>query len=176
MAATGSPTVSLWFADGTNYPGQDDITARQDRLAEALGEVYAALPEGIGMLLEYKLFEPGLLHHGRARLGHFARALPGSRRQGQRAGGHRPPRAWDQHRVHRRLLLRLGRLGGFHFNSRFYADDDLLVGAADPYPLFRIMNEIVAAGARLPRRRESRSCSTSATTSSRKSRPSSARS
>jgi L-rhamnose isomerase/sugar isomerase len=149
-AATGSPTVSLWFADGTNYPGQDDITARQQRLAEALGEVYAALPEGIGMLLEYKLFEPGFytmdvpdwgtsLVHCLA-LGDKANVLVDT--------GHHAPGTNIEFIV--ASLLRLGRLGGFHFNSRFYADDDLLVGAADPYQLFRIMNEIVAAGAHLP--------------------------
>ncbi len=149
-AATGSPTVSLWFADGTNDPGQDDITARQQRLAEALGEVYAALPEGIGMLLEYKLFEPGFytmdvpdwgtsLVHCLA-LGDKANVLVDT--------GHHAPGTNIEFIV--ASLLRLGRLGGFHFNSRFYADDDLLVGAADPYQLFRIMNEIVAAGAHLP--------------------------
>jgi L-rhamnose isomerase/sugar isomerase len=149
-AATGSPTVSLWFADGTNYPGQDDITSRQHRLAEALGEVYAALPEGIGMLLEYKLFEPGFytmdvpdwgtsLVHCLA-LGNKANVLVDT--------GHHAPGTNIEFIV--ASLLRLGRLGGFHFNSRFYADDDLLVGAADPYQLFRIMNEIVAAGAHLP--------------------------
>ena len=149
-AATGSPTVSLWFADGTNYPGQDDITARQQRLAEALSEVYAALPEGIGMLLEYKLFEPGFytmdvpdwgtsLVHCLA-LGDKANVLVDT--------GHHAPGTNIEFIV--ASLLRLGRLGGFHFNSRFYADDDLLVGAADPYQLFRIMNEIVAAGAHLP--------------------------
>ncbi len=142
--------MSLWFADGTNYPGQDDITARQQRLAEALGEVYAALPEGIGMLLEYKLFEPGFytmdvpdwgtsLVHCLA-LGDKANVLVDT--------GHHAPGTNIEFIV--ASLLRLGRLGGFHFNSRFYADDDLLVGAADPYQLFRIMNEIVAAGAHLP--------------------------
>jgi L-rhamnose isomerase/sugar isomerase len=142
--------VSLWFADGTNYPGQDDITARQQRLAEALNEVYSALPEGIGMLLEYKLFEPGFytmdvpdwgtsLVHCLA-LGDKANVLVDT--------GHHAPGTNIEFIV--ASLLRLGRLGGFHFNSRFYADDDLLVGAADPYQLFRILNEIVAAGAHLP--------------------------
>ena len=73
------------------------------------------------------------------------------------------------------MLLRAGALGGFDFNSRFYADDDLMVGAADPFQLFRIMHEVVKAGALAPGRGASRSCSTSATTSSRRSRPRSAR-
>jgi L-rhamnose isomerase/sugar isomerase len=148
--AVGSPAVSLWFADGTNYPGQDDIRARQERLAEALATVYAALPEGIGMLLEYKLFEPGFytmdvpdwgtsLVHCLA-LGERAKVLVDT--------GHHAPGTNIEFIV--ASLLRLGRLGGFHFNSRFYADDDLMVGAADPFQLFRVMNEIVAASAHLP--------------------------
>ena len=149
-AAVGSPAVSLWFADGTNYPGQDDIRARQDRLAEALATVYAALPQGVGMLLEYKLFEPGFytmdvpdwgtsLVHCLA-LGEKANVLVDT--------GHHAPGTNIEFIV--ASLLRLGRLGGFHFNSRFYADDDLLVGAADPYQLFRIMNEIVGGDAHAP--------------------------
>ena len=147
--AVGSPAVSLWFADGTNYPGQDDITARQDRLAEALSAVYEALPDGVGMLLEYKFFEPGFytmdvpdwgtsLVHCLA-LGEKANVLVDT--------GHHAPGTNIEFIV--ASLLRLGRLGGFHFNSRFYADDDLLVGAADPYQLFRILTEIVAVGAHL---------------------------
>jgi L-rhamnose isomerase/sugar isomerase len=147
--AVGSPAVSLWFADGTNYPGQDDIRARQDRLAEALSRVYAALPAGIGLLLEYKFFEPGFytmdvpdwgtsLAHCLA-LGEKANVLVDT--------GHHAPGTNIEFIV--ASLLRLGRLGGFHFNSRFYADDDLLVGAADPYQLFRILTEIVAVGAHL---------------------------
>ena len=148
-ATVGSPCVSLWFADGTNYPGQDDIRARQDRLAEALSAVYKSLPEGVAMLLEYKLFEPGFytmdvpdwgtsLVHCLA-LGDKAKVLVDT--------GHHAPGTNIEFIVAN--LLRLGRLGGFHFNSRFYADDDLLVGAADPFQLFRIMNEIVGAGAHL---------------------------
>jgi L-rhamnose isomerase/sugar isomerase len=147
--AVGSPAVSLWFADGTNYPGQDDIRARQDRLAEALRAVYEALPDGVGMLLEYKFFEPGFytmdvpdwgtsLVHCLA-LGEKANVLVDT--------GHHAPGTNIEFIV--ASLLRLGRLGGFHFNSRFYADDDLLVGAADPYQLFRILTEIVAVGAHL---------------------------
>ncbi|HMK97086.1 MAG TPA: L-rhamnose isomerase [Acidimicrobiales bacterium] len=149
-ATVGSPFVSLWFADGTNYPGQDDIRARQDRLAEALSTVYESLPEGVAMLLEYKLFEPGFytmdvpdwgtsLVHCLA-LGDKAKVLVDT--------GHHAPGTNIEFIV--ASLLRLGRLGGFHFNSRFYADDDLLVGAADPFQLFRIMNEIVGASAHLP--------------------------
>lgn len=147
---TGSKLLSLWFADGTNYPGQDDIRARQDRLAEALAETYAAMPEDMTMLLEYKFFEPSfytmdvpdwgtsLLHC--LALGEQAQVLVDT--------GHHAPGTNIEFLV--AALLRAGRLGGFHFNSRFYADDDLMVGAADPYQLFRIMSEIVGAGAHLP--------------------------
>jgi L-rhamnose isomerase / sugar isomerase len=147
MDATGSSDLKLWFADGTNYPGQDDISARQDRLAEALAEVYQRLGEGQRMLLEYKLFEPSfyttdvpdwgtsLLH---------CQAL-GDRAQVVVDTGHHAPGVNIEFIV--ALLLKAGRLGGFDFNSRFYADDDLMVGAADPFQLFRILHEVVRADA-----------------------------
>ncbi len=146
----GSPAVSLWFADGTNYPGQDDVRARQDRLAEALSTLYAALPDGVGMLLEYKLFEPSFYTMD---VPDWGTSLVHCLALGERANvlvdtGHHAPGTNIEFIV--ASLLRLRRLGGFHFNSRFYADDDLLVGAADPYQLFRIMNEIVAVGAHRP--------------------------
>ncbi len=149
-AKTGSTLLSLWFADGTNYPGQDDIRSRQDRLAEALAETYAAMPAGMRMLLEYKFFEPSFytmdvpdwgtsLIHCMA-LGDAAQVLVDT--------GHHAPGTNIEFLV--AGLVRAGRLGGFHFNSRFYADDDLMVGSADPFQLFRIMSEIVGAGAHLP--------------------------
>ncbi|MEV0646289.1 L-rhamnose isomerase [Phytomonospora sp. NPDC050363] len=147
MDATGSADLKLWFADGTNYPGQDDIRARQDRLAEALEAVYARLGEGQRMLLEYKLFEPafyatdvpdwGTAYMHCAQLGERAQVVIDT--------GHHAPGTNIEFIV--AVLLRAGKLGGFDFNSRFYADDDLMAGAADPFQLFRIMNEIVAADA-----------------------------
>jgi L-rhamnose isomerase/sugar isomerase len=147
MDATGSDILSLWFADGTNYPGQDSIATRQDRLAEALAETYAQLGSHQRMLLEYKLFEPSFytmdvpdwgtsLMHCLA-LGDRAQVLVDT--------GHHAPGTNIEFIV--ASLQRVSRLGGFHFNSRFYADDDLMVGAADPFQLFRIMHEIVQAGA-----------------------------
>ncbi len=147
MDATGSRDLKLWFADGTNYPGQDDIAARQDRLAEALAAVYARLGDGQRMLLEYKLFEPSFyttdvpdwgtaLLHCQA-LGDSAQVVVDT--------GHHAPGVNIEFIV--ALLLKAGRLGGFDFNSRFYADDDLMVGAADPFQLFRIMHEVVKAAA-----------------------------
>jgi L-rhamnose isomerase / sugar isomerase len=150
MDATGSRDLKLWFADGTNYPGQDDIAARQDRLAEALAAVYARLGPGQRMLLEYKLFEPSfyttdvpdwgtaLLHC--TALGEAAQVVVDT--------GHHAPGVNIEFIV--AMLLKAGKLGGFDFNSRFYADDDLMVGAADPFQLFRIMHEVVKAGALYP--------------------------
>ncbi|WP_381558521.1 L-rhamnose isomerase [Streptomyces eurythermus] len=146
MDATGSRDLKLWFADGTNYPGQDDVRARQDRLAEGLAEVYARLGEGQRMLLEYKLFEPafyttdvpdwGTAYAHCLKLGDRARVVVDT--------GHHAPGTNIEFIV--ATLLREGRLGGFDFNSRFYADDDLMVGAADPFQLFRIMYEVVRGG------------------------------
>ena len=102
MDATGSRDLKLWFSDGTNYPGQDDIRARQDRLAEALAEVYDRLGDDQRILLEYKLFEPAFYTMDVPDWGtSFAHCLTlGPKATGVRR--HRPPRARNQHRVHRR--------------------------------------------------------------------------
>jgi L-rhamnose isomerase / sugar isomerase len=150
MDATGSADLKLWFADGTNYPGQDDIGARQGRLAEALAVVYERLGPDQRMLLEYKLFEPSFYTTD---VPDWGTSLVHCLALGQRAQvvvdtGHHAPGVNIEFIV--AMLLRAGRLGGFDFNSRFYADDDLMVGAADPFQLFRIMHEVVAAGALAP--------------------------
>lgn len=153
MAATGSRELKLWLPDGINYPGQDSIRARQDRLADSLAEVYAALtaahPEN-RLVLEYKFFEPAF----------YATDIPdwgtsllhclalGDRAKVVLDTGHHAPGTNIEFIVAQ--LLRQGRLGAFDFNSRFYADDDLMAGAADPFQLFRIMHEIVQAGALAP--------------------------
>ncbi len=144
MDATGSRDLKLWFADGTNYPGQDDIVARQERLADALAEVHARLTGEQRMLLEYKLFEPAFYMTD---VPDWGTAYTHCLAAGQRAAvvvdtGHHAPGTNIEFIVAN--LLRLGRLGGFDFNSRFYADDDLMAGAADPFQLFRIMHEVVA--------------------------------
>ncbi len=146
MDQTGSDTLKLWFSDGTNYPGQDDIRARQDRLAEALSAVYERLGEGQRFLLEYKLFEPafyatdvpdwGTAYAHCVKLGPKAQVVVDT--------GHHAPGTNIEFIV--AFLLREGKLGGFDFNSRFYADDDLMVGAADPFQLFRIMYEVIRGG------------------------------
>ncbi|MEU0966181.1 L-rhamnose isomerase [Streptomyces sp. NPDC005917] len=146
MDATGSGDLKLWFADGTNYPGQDDIRARQDRLAEGLAEVYARLGEGQRLLLEYKLFEPSFYTTDVPDWGTaYAHCLKlGPKAQVVVDTGHHAPGTNIEFIV--ATLLREGKLGGFDFNSRFYADDDLMVGAADPFQLFRIMCEVVGGG------------------------------
>ncbi|MFF9604170.1 L-rhamnose isomerase [Streptomyces sp. NPDC014684] len=146
MDATGSRDLKLWFADGTNYPGQDDIHARQDRLAEGLAEVYARLGDGQRMLLEYKFFEPAFYTTDVPDWGTaYAHCLKlGPKAQVVVDTGHHAPGTNIEFIV--ATLLREGKLGGFDFNSRFYADDDLMVGAADPFQLFRIMYEVVRGG------------------------------
>jgi L-rhamnose isomerase / sugar isomerase len=150
MDATGSRDLKLWFSDGTNYPGQDSIRARQDRLAESLAATYARLGVGQRMLLEYKLFEPAFYHTDVPDWGTaYAQCVAvGERARVVIDTGHHAPGTNIEFIV--AVLLRAGRLGGFDFNSRFYADDDLMVGAADPFQLFRIMHEIVQAGALAP--------------------------
>ena len=146
MDATGSRDLKLWFADGTNYPGQDSIRARQDRLAEALRETYDRLGAGQRMLLEYKLFEPAFYHTDVPDWGtsYTHVAALGDRALVCLDTGHHAPGTNIEFIVAQ--LLRLGKLGSFDFNSRFYADDDLIVGAADPFQLFRIMYEVVRGG------------------------------
>ncbi|GAA1604035.1 L-rhamnose isomerase [Kribbella sancticallisti] len=152
MDATGSRDLKLWFSDGTNYPGQDDLWDRQDRLAVALKEVYDRLGEDQRMLLEYKLFEPAFYATDVPDWGtSYAHCLElGPKATVCIDTGHHAPGTNIEFIV--AFLLRAGKLGAFDFNSRFYADDDLMVGAADPFQLFRIMNEIVRGDALDPDR------------------------
>ena len=146
MNQTGVQDLKLWFADGTNYPGQDSIGARQDRLHESLQETYKHLTGNQRMLLEYKFFEPAFYHTDVPDWGtSYAHCL----RLGDRAmvvvdTGHHAPGTNIEFIV--AMLLKAGKLGAFDFNSRFYADDDLIVGAADPFQLFRIMHEVNVNG------------------------------
>ena len=150
MDATGSRDLKLWFADGTNYPGQDSIRARQDRLAEALAAAYRRLGSGQRLLLEYKLFEPAFYHTDVPDWGTaYAHCLQlGDRAQVVVDTGHHAPGTNIEFIV--AFLLRERKLGAFDFNSRFYADDDLMVGVADPFQLFRIMHEVVQGGGYAP--------------------------
>src|SRR5215208_7150308 len=146
MDQTGSRDLKLWFADGLNYPGQDDLRNRQDRLAEALRETYDRLGDHQRMLLEYKLFEPAFYTTDVPDWGtSYAHCVElGPKAQVVVDTGHHAPGTNIEFIV--AFLLREGKLGGFDFNSRFYADDDLMVGAADPFQLFRIMFEVIGGG------------------------------
>jgi L-rhamnose isomerase/sugar isomerase len=141
----GSDVLSLWFADGTNYAGQDSFVERRHRMVECLGEVYAAMPEGLRMLLEYKPYEPAFYHTD---LADWGAALTACQRLGERAQvlvdlGHHAKEVNIEYVV--ALLLDEGRLGGFHFNNRKYGDDDLIVGSVNPFELFLIYVELVEA-------------------------------
>ena len=146
MNACKSRDLKIWLADGTNYPGQDDVRARQDRLAGSLQKIYARLGSKQRMVLEYKFFEPAFYHTD---VPDWGTAYAQVTALGERAlvcldTGHHAPGTNIEFIVAQ--LLRLGKLGSFDFNSRFYADDDLIVGAADPFQLFRILFEVVRGG------------------------------
>ena len=146
MDITGAKDLKLWFADGTNYPGQDDLAGRQDRLFESLQKVYDRIGDHQRMLLEYKFFEPAFYSTDVPDWGtSYVHCLE----LGPKASvcvdtGHHAPGTNIEYIV--AFLLRRKRLGAFDFNSRFYADDDLIVGAADPFQLFRIMHEVNQGG------------------------------
>ncbi|HYO38375.1 MAG TPA: L-rhamnose isomerase [Nocardioidaceae bacterium] len=151
MDETGSQDLKIWLADGTNYPGQGDMRARQDWLAEGLATIYAELGKHQRLVLEYKFFEPAFYHTDVPDWGtSYAHVSAlGDRAMVCLDTGHHAPGTNIEFIVAQ--LLRLGKLGSFDFNSRFYADDDLIVGAADPYQLFRIMVEVVRGGGFPPR-------------------------
>lgn len=146
MEKTNSKLLSLWFADGTNYAGQDSIRERKRRMEEALTHTYQYLPAHSRMLIEYKFFEPAFYHTDLADWGMaYATALKlGPQAQVLVDTGHHAPGTNIAHIV--AFLLDDGRLGGFHFNARRYADDDLIVGTTNPFELFEIFVELVAAG------------------------------
>ena len=146
MNRTGSRDLKIWLAEGTNYPGQGDMRARQDRLAEGLRTIYDQLSEDQRLVLEYKFFEPAFYHTDVPDWGtSYAHvAALGDRAMVCLDTGHHAPGTNIEFIVAQ--LLRLGKLGSFDFNSRFYADDDLIVGAADPFQLFRIMVEVIRGG------------------------------
>jgi L-rhamnose isomerase / sugar isomerase len=146
MGVTGSRDLKIWLAEGSNYPGQADLRGRQDRLAESLGTIYERVSADQRLVLEYKLFEPAFYHTDVPDWGtSYAQVTAlGERAMVCLDTGHHAPGTNIEFIVMQ--LLRLGRLGSFDFNSRFYADDDLIVGAADPFQLFRIMFEVIRGG------------------------------
>src|SRR5216684_2056552 len=141
----GSDIISLWLADGTNYPGQDDLRRRRHRLLDSLQVIYTAMPTDMRLLIEYKFFEPAFYSTD---LPDWGTSLLMCRRLGSQAQvlvdtGHHPQGTNIEQIV--AVLLEQGALGGFHFNNRKYADDDLIVGSIDPFELFLIASEIVSA-------------------------------
>ena len=146
MDATGSRDLKIWLADGSNYPGQADLRGRQERLADSLGRIYDRLGPDQRLVLEYKFFEPAFYHTDVPDWGtSYAQVVAlGPKAMVCLDTGHHAPGTNIEFIVMQ--LLRLGKLGSFDFNSRFYADDDLIVGAADPFQLFRILYEVIRGG------------------------------
>jgi L-rhamnose isomerase/sugar isomerase len=147
----GCRDLSLWLADGSNYPGTQNMRKRIAYLEEALARVHGALAPGQRLLIEYKPFEPAFYHTDIADWGmasHLARRAGPQARVLVDTGHHYASQNVEQIVT---WLLHTGLLGGFHFNDRRYADDDLTLGSIDPYQIFRIFHEIQLSGAALLR-------------------------
>ncbi|MBF4613361.1 L-rhamnose isomerase [Curtobacterium sp. VKM Ac-1376] len=146
MDATGSRDLKIWLAEGSNYPGQADMRERQDRLHDSLSTIYDRLGADQRLVLEYKFFEPSFYHTDVPDWGtsYVQTSALGDKAMVCLDTGHHAPGTNIEFIVMQ--LLRLGKLGSFDFNSRFYADDDLIVGAADPFQLFRILVEVIRGG------------------------------
>ena len=143
----GSQDISLWISDGSNYPGTQSIRRRIDWVQAALDQTHAALSPAQRLLVEYKPFEPAFYHTDVADWGmalEFARCAGPQAKVLVDTGHHYQSTNIEQIVT---WLLRLNALGGFHFNDRKYADDDLTLGSIDPYQVFRIFAELVSAGA-----------------------------
>jgi L-rhamnose isomerase / sugar isomerase len=137
-----SRDISTWFADGSNYPGTANIRQRKACFEELLKAAHAALSPDQRLLIEYKPFEPAFYHTD---IADWGMALHLARRAGEQAkvlvdtGHHYPSQNIEQIVA---WLLSEKMLGGFHFNDRRYADDDLTLGSIEPYQVFRIFHEI----------------------------------
>ncbi len=145
--ALGTRDLSLWISDGSNYPGTQSIRRRIGWMEEVLSTMHAALDDTQRLLVEYKPFEPAFYHTDVADWGmalHLAR-VAGPRAKVLVDTGHHYPGTNIEQIV--AWLLHLDALGGFHFNDRKYADDDLTLGSIDPYQVFRIFHEILCAPA-----------------------------
>jgi L-rhamnose isomerase / sugar isomerase len=145
--ALGSQALTVWIADGANFPGQHHLTRAFERYLESAGRIYAALPDDWLMFIEHKLFEPafyatvindwGTSYLAASRLGDKARCLVDL--------GHHAPHTNIEQIVAR--LIHAGKLAGFHFNDSKYGDDDLDAGSINPYQLFLVFNELVEGAA-----------------------------
>ncbi len=141
-SALGSRDVSPWFADGSNYPGTQNIRKRIGYFEEGLREIHTALKPGQRLLLEYKPFEPAFYHTD---IADWGMAFLLAKESGPQSfvlvdtGHHYQAQNIEQIVA---WLLHQKMMGGFHFNDRRYADDDLTLGSIDPYQIFRIFHEI----------------------------------
>ena len=143
--ALGSRDISLWVSDGSNYPGTQSISRRIDWMEQALQTTVAAMSDEQRLLIEYKPFEPAFYHTDIADWGmaHHLAGLCGPKAKVLVDTGHHAPATNIEQVV--AWLLHTNSLGGFHFNDRKYADDDLTLGSIDPYQLFRIFHELLSA-------------------------------
>jgi L-rhamnose isomerase/sugar isomerase len=141
----GSTAITVWLGDGSNFPGQQDLTRAFDRYLESMAQIYTALPGGWRMLLEHKLYEPAFYS---TVLQDWGSSILAAQQLGPKAQclvdlGHHAPNVNIEQIVSR--LHRFGKLGGFHFNDSKYGDDDLDSGAINPHQLFLVFNELVEA-------------------------------
>jgi L-rhamnose isomerase/sugar isomerase len=141
----GSNALTVWVGDGTNFPGQQDLSRSFDRYLEAAAQIYAALPDGWRMLLEHKMYEPAFYS---SVIADWGSSILAAQELGAKAEclvdlGHHAPNTNIEQIVAR--LHRFGKLGGFHFNDSKYGDDDLDSGSINPHQLFLVFNELVEA-------------------------------
>ena len=141
----GSKALTVWIADGSNFPGQQDMTRAFERTIESMREIMTALPEDWRLLIEHKLYEPALYS---TVISDWGTSYLCATELGPRAHclvdlGHHAPTVNIEQIVAR--LIQFQRLGGFHFNDSKYGDDDLDTGAVDPFQIFLIWNELVDA-------------------------------
>ena len=141
----GSMALTVWIADGSNFPGQQHFTRTLEHYLESMREIYARLPKGWRLLLEHKLYEPALYATVIADWGtsYVCAESLGPQAQCLVDLGHHAPTVNVEMIVAR--LIQLGKLGGFHFNDSKYGDDDLDTGAIDPFRIFLVFNELVDA-------------------------------
>ena len=146
--ALGSKSITVWIADGANFPGQQNLTAAFDRYLDSMSQIYAALPSDWRMFMEHKLYEPAFYS---TVISDWGTSLIAAQQLGEKARclvdlGHHAPNTNIEQIVAR--LARVGKLGGFHFNDSKYGDDDLDTGSINPHQLFLIFNELIDAEAR----------------------------
>src|SRR5208283_3666415 len=144
----GSKAITVWIADGSNFPGQSNLNRVFDWYLESLAEIYARLPDHWRVFLEHKLYEPAFYS---TVISDWGSSLMAAQALGPKAFclvdlGHHAPNVNIEQIVAR--LIRAGKLAGFHFNDSKYGDDDLDAGSIDPFRLFRVFNELVDASAR----------------------------